>query len=294
MHNFRDYAMVFVKGLAMGAADVVPGVSGGTIAFITGIYERWIEALSRFNLTAWRLLREEGFAALWRYIHGGFLLALLAGILCAILTLAQSVRWLLEHHPVPLWAFFFGLVAACIWFLRREVRSWHTATYIAAAIGALLAVIVSLLPQADAAAHGLPFIFFAAALAICAMILPGISGAFVLVLLGAYKPVLDALHARDWAVLFTFAAGAVIGLLSFARVLQWLFARYHDLTVALLTGFIAGSLVKIWPWQQGGRHLMPWQMADAPNGAAFACLAGGFALVFALETLAAAIRRRAA
>ena len=150
MQGFREYVMVFVKGLAMGAADVVPGVSGGTIAFITGIYETWVEALSRFNLHAWRLWRTQGFAAMWEYIHGSFLLALLAGILTAILTFARLVRWLLLNEPVLIWAFFFGLVLACIWFLRREVARWDARTFAAAAIGALLAVIISLLPAAAA------------------------------------------------------------------------------------------------------------------------------------------------
>ena len=293
MQGFREYVMVFVKGLAMGAADVVPGVSGGTIAFITGIYETWVEALSRFNLHAWRLWRTQGFAAMWEYIHGSFLLALLAGILTVILTFARLVRWLLLNEPVLIWAFFFGLVLACIWFLRREVARWDARTFAAAAIGALLAVIISLLPAAAAGEHGLPFIFCAAALAICAMILPGISGAFVLVLLGAYGSILDALHHWDFPVLLTFAAGAVIGLLSFARVLQWLFAHFREITVALLTGFIAGSLVKVWPWQVDGRQVWPGQMADAQSGAALLCMAGGFALVFVMETLAARMRRTA-
>lgn len=283
MQVWREYAGVFVRGLAMGAADVVPGVSGGTIAFITGIYERWIAALSRLDLTAWRLWRREGFAAMWAYVDGGFLLALLAGILTAILTVARVVHHLLNVQPVLVWAFFFGLVLACVWFLRREVPRWQASTMVAAAAGAALAVWISLMPAAQAQDHGLVYIFCSAALAICAMMLPGISGAFVLVLLGAYSAVLKALNTWDFSVLLTFAAGAVVGLLLFARVLQWLFAHFHSLTIAALTGFVAGSLVKIWPWQSAGKPAAP----DTQVFAALLCMAAGFALVFAMETIAA-------
>lgn len=293
MQGFKDYFMVYLKGLAMGAADVVPGVSGGTIAFISGIYEIWIESLSRINLTALRLWREQGFKAMWHYIHGTFLLSLAAGILTAIFTLARTVHWLLANHPVLIWAFFFGLVLACIWFLRRDVPEWNVRTTSAALIGALLAIIISLMPALSASEHGLPYIFFSAALAICAMLLPGISGAFVLVLLGAYGTVLDALNHWHFPILITFALGALIGLLSFARILQWLFAHYHNTTIALLTGFIAGSLVKIWPWQIDGQHLWPWHMANAQTGAALLCMLGGFTLVFALETIAGKLRQPA-
>lgn len=287
MQVWREYAGVFVRGLAMGAADVVPGVSGGTIAFITGIYERWIAALSRLDLTAWRLWRREGFAAMWAYVDGAFLLALFAGILTAILTVARVVHHLLVDQPVLVWAFFFGLVLACVWFLRREVPRWQAATMAAAATGAGLAVLISLMPAAQAQDHGLFYIFCSAALAICAMILPGISGAFVLVLLGAYGSVLQALQAWDFSVLLTFAAGAIAGLLVFARALQWLFAHFRTMTIAALTGFVAGSLLKIWPWQLAGKPVWPSQLPDAQLPAALLCMAAGFALVFAMETLAA-------
>lgn len=282
MQGWRKYAGIFARGLAMGAADVVPGVSGGTIAFITGIYEQFIEALSRMNLTAWRLWRREGFAAVWAYVHGGFLLSLFAGILTAVLTVARAVHWLLAHYPVLVWAFFFGLVLACVWFLRREVPRWNGVTLAAAAFGALLAAVITFLPAASGADHGLLYIFCAAALAICAMMLPGISGAFVLVLLGAYPAVLNALRTWDMAVLLVCAAGAVVGLLSFARVLQWLFAHFRTMTIAGLTGFVAGSLLKIWPWQSAGKPALP----DTQVAAALLCMVAGFALVFAMETLA--------
>lgn len=285
MHGLREYFLIFLKGMAMGAADVVPGVSGGTIAFISGIYERWIQALSRLP-SAFQWWRRQGFAAMWAHIHGNFLLALLAGILTAILLFARGVRWLLIHEPVLLWAFFFGLVLACIWFLRRDVSRWHGKTLIAALTGMVAAIVISLMPALAPGAHSLPYIFFAAALAICAMILPGISGAFVLVLLGAYGTVLDALHHWNIAVLATFACGALVGLLSFARLLEWLFSRYRDVMLALLTGFIAGSLVKLWPWQTAEGHAWPWQLAEPQWLAALFCMAGGFALVCVLETAA--------
>lgn len=292
MRGLREYFLVFVKGMAMGAADVVPGVSGGTIAFITGIYPTWIQALSRLNLAALGIWRREGFAAMWRHIHGNFLLALLAGILTAILTFARTVRWLLLHQPVLLWAFFFGLVLACIWFLRRDVGKWDGKTFTGAAAGAIAAMMISLMPAAASGGHGLLYLFFAAALAICAMILPGISGAFILVLLGVYGMVLDALHHWQWLVLLTFALGAVAGLLSFARLLDWLFSRYRTVTLAVLTGFIAGSLVKLWPWQAAARPVWPWQLAEPQLMAALACMAAGFALVFVMETMALRLRTK--
>ncbi|MDO5090162.1 MAG: DUF368 domain-containing protein [Cardiobacteriaceae bacterium] len=286
MQGWREYVAIFLKGMAMGAADVVPGVSGGTIAFVSGIYERWVRALSHLSPAALTMWRRQGFAAMWAHVDGAFLLSLVAGIASAMLLFARAVRWLLLHQPLLLWAFFFGLVLACLWFLRRDVSRWHGGTLAAAFAGAAAAVAISLMPALSEGAHGLPYIFAAAALAICAMILPGVSGAFVLVLLGAYGALLDALHHWDVVVIATFAAGALVGLLSFARLLAWLFARHRDTLLAVLTGFVGGSLVKLWPWQTAAGHVWPWQMAEAQIPAALACMAGGFALVFVLETAA--------
>lgn len=240
---------LFLKGMAMGAADVVPGVSGGTIAFITGIYEELIESINRINLEALQILRKEGLAKAWEYINGWFFVPLFLGIGVSIVSLAKGISWLLVNQPVLLWSFFFGLVFASIFFVAKQVKKWGISPALAFIIGAIIAYMVTILP-ASGSNDSLWYIFLSGSIAICAMILPGISGSFILVLLGSYSVVLNAIHERDLAIIATFGAGAVIGLLSFARLLKVMFAKYHDLTIALLSGFLLGSLNKIWPWKR--------------------------------------------
>lgn len=234
----------------MGAADVVPGVSGGTIAFISGIYEELLSTISSFNLDALKILRKKGLLAFWKAVNGNFLVVLLSGIATSFLSLAKLIRWLLENKPVLLWSFFFGLVLASIFYIARAIKKWNVLTGIMLILGALLAYYITVLPPMSNTVSSGWFMFFAGALAICAMILPGISGSFILLLLGAYKPALDAIHDRDFKTLFLLISGAVIGLLSFSRLLKWLFNKYENLTLAVLTGFVAGSLNKIWPWKK--------------------------------------------
>lgn len=244
-----DYIFVTLKGMAMGAADVVPGVSGGTIAFISGIYEELITSINSINLSLFTILRKEGIKAAWNQINGNFLISLFVGIFISVLSLAKFLSWLLENEPVLLWSFFFGLVVASIFFVGKEITKWNPGTVIVLAIGALLAFFITELPVSENS-DSLPYLFMSGALAICAMILPGISGAFILVLLGSYKTILDAVHERDIKIVATVGLGAIIGLLSFARLLKWMFNHYKNITLALLTGFILGSLNKIWPWKK--------------------------------------------
>lgn len=247
--SLLDYTIIYLKGIAMGAADVVPGVSGGTIAFISGIYEELIDTINRFNLEALQTLRKEGLAAAWKQINGNFLVALLLGIGTSVLSLAKLIKYLLDHEPVLLWSFFFGLVLASIWLVAREIPRWTPAAVAMFILGALSAYLITTITPSTAE-HGALYMFLSGALAICAMILPGISGAFILVLLGAYEPVLQAVNNRELGLLALVGAGAVFGLLSFSRLLKYLFAHYHTLTLAVLTGFIFGSLNKIWPWKE--------------------------------------------
>ncbi len=240
---------LFLKGMAMGAADVVPGVSGGTIAFITGIYEELIDSINRVNLGALQTLRKEGFAAAWKYVNGWFFLPLFLGIGVSIVSLAKGISWLLENEAVLLWSFFFGLVLASIFFVGKQVKRWNVPPIIAFIAGAAIAYMITVLP-ASGSNDALWYIFLSGMIAICAMILPGISGSFILVLLGSYAIVLNAIKELDFTIIAVFGIGAVIGLLSFARLLKHMFARYHDLTVALLSGFLLGSLNKIWPWKR--------------------------------------------
>lgn len=233
----------------MGAADVVPGVSGGTIAFISGIYEELIDSISKVNLNSLKLWKKEGFSSMWKELNGNFLISLLIGIGLSIITLAKLIRHLLETQPILIWSFFFGLVLASIIYVARQITRWNLGAIILLIAGALAAYfITTLTPQTTNASY--PYVFFSGALAICAMILPGISGSFILLLLGMYKPVLDAIHDKDIALLATLMLGAVVGLLSFSRLLKWLFDHYENLTLAVLTGFIIGSLNKIWPWKE--------------------------------------------
>ena len=234
----------------MGAADVVPGVSGGTIAFISGIYEELLSSISGINIANLKLLKKEGFKAAWKAINGNFLLALLSGIFISIVSLAQLISWLLENKPILVWSFFFGLVLASILYVAKQLTKWNAVTIILLILGAIAAYIITTLQPAISESSSLLFFFFAGSLAICAMILPGISGSFILVLLGAYKPVLDAIHNRDVKLLGVMSFGAVVGLLSFSKVLRWLFDHHKNYTLAVLTGFILGSLNKIWPWKE--------------------------------------------
>ncbi|MDG3581312.1 DUF368 domain-containing protein [Galbibacter pacificus] len=247
--SFLDYLVITLKGIAMGAADVVPGVSGGTIAFISGIYEELITSINNISLETLQLLRKEGFKKAWQHINGNFLAALFLGIAISVLSLAKLLEWLLEHHPILLWSFFFGLVVASIFFVGKQISKWSIGVIIAFIIGAALAYYITTIPPSHASG-GYLYLFFAGALAICAMILPGISGAFILVLLGAYGTVLAAVNNRDLITLAIVGLGAVFGLLSFSRLLKYLFTNYKNSTLALLTGFILGSLNKIWPWKE--------------------------------------------
>lgn len=247
--RFSDYLFITLKGAAMGAADAVPGVSGGTIAFISGIYEELISTISGVNLSLWTTFRKEGFAAFWKQLNGNFLVALLTGILISFMSFMRLAKYLIEQHPVLIWSFFFGLIVASIFFVGKQIKTWNFGSVISLILGALAAFYITSLPSMANNENPL-FLFFAGALAICAMILPGISGSFILVILGAYKTLSDGFHDFDVKRVAIFASGALIGLLSFSRILKWLFNNHKNNTLAVLTGFIFGSLNKIWPWKE--------------------------------------------
>ncbi len=240
---------IFLRGVLMGAADVVPGVSGGTMAFITGVYGTLLSAIRSFDLAFVRYLLARDFARAWQHVNGGFLLALGLGIVTSIASLARLLTWLLAHHPVPLWAFFFGLILASALVLMGQVRGWNVPRAAVLLLGVGIAVYIGLAPRLPLE-MGWGVIFFSGFLAICAMILPGISGSFILVLLGMYSTVLTAVKTFDFPFLLVLASGSVLGLLCFSRLLHWLLQRFSDATMALLTGFLFGSLVVVWPWKQ--------------------------------------------
>ncbi len=295
-----DYLFVTLKGMAMGAADVVPGVSGGTIAFISGIYEELITSINSIDLSLFKTLRKEGFKSFWNQVNGNFLLALFVGIFISVFSLAKFLSWLLENEPVLLWSFFFGLVLASVFFVGKEIKKWNIGTIAIFIGGTVVAYIITELPPNENV-ESLPYLFLSGALAVCAMILPGISGAFILVLLGSYKTILDAVHERDVKIVLVVIFGAVFGLLSFARLLKWMFSHYKNLTLALLTGFILGSLNKIWPWKTvletktfGDKTLVtnemnvwPWDFSgDSQLVLAILLAMMGFSLIFILEKTA--------
>ena len=244
-----DYVFISFKGMAMGAADVVPGVSGGTIAFISGIYEELIMSINNINFSLLKTLKKEGFLAAWKQLNGSFLLSLIIGIVISVLSLVKSIKWLLENKPILLWSFFFGLVIASIFFVAKQITKWSIATVLGFIVGTFVAYYITTLPPLGTNESNL-YLFISGAMAICAMILPGISGAFILVLLGSYKPVIEAVDNRDVKTILILGIGAIVGLLSFSKLLKWLFKNYHNLTLAVLTGFIFGSLNKIWPWKK--------------------------------------------
>ena len=233
----------------MGAADVVPGVSGGTIAFITGIYAELIDSITAVTPKALKILFQKGFKAAWEHINGTFLLVLGSGILVAIVSLAKLIHYLLEHYPIFVWSFFFGLIIASCWYIGRSIDHWRVPQFIAIVAGTMIAAFISLASPVEATPY-LPVIFLAGSIAVCAMILPGISGSFILLLMGLYAPIMGAIHDANFVLLGTLALGAVLGLLLFSHFLKWLLSHHEAVILSLLTGFMLGSLVKVWPWKE--------------------------------------------
>lgn len=245
----RRLAGVYLRGIAMGAADVVPGVSGGTVAFITGIYQELLDSIKLFRPGLVSLLFQQGPVACWRAVNGSFLAALLLGIVTSILTLARLIGYLLETQPLLIWSFFFGLIVASAWHMVRQITVWRPAMWGALLLGVAIALVIAELKPSQLTPT-LPLVFMAGSIAICAMILPGISGSFILLLMGMYSHVLGAIKDFNLLLLACFAAGCGTGLLAFSHLLSWLFKRFYDTTLALLTGFLIGSLTLVWPWKQ--------------------------------------------
>lgn len=232
----------------MGAADIVPGVSGGTIAFISGIYDRLLGAINSIKFSVLKTLKTQGFAAAWKSIDATFLVILLSGMLTSIVALSRPIKFALEHHPVLLWSFFFGLVLASIWLVGKEVKQYNATTIAWFIVGGAVAFWITTLDTMQGS-DSLLYIFFAGAIAICAMILPGVSGAFILLILGVYQIVIGAIHDRDLKLIAVFGIGCIVGLLTFSRVLKWFLTNKRAQTLSVLSGFLLGSLNKIWPWK---------------------------------------------
>ena len=245
----KDYMLLALKGMGMGAADVVPGVSGGTIAFIVGIYEELIDSIKSINTKALALFFKGNFSEFWKTVNGSFLLSIVLGIGISVFSLAKVITFLLTTYPILIWSFFFGLVLSSTYFVSKEIKVWNLSRYIAFALGALIAFYITVATPAETPTD-LWFIFLCGAIAICAMILPGISGSFILVLLGKYFYIMEAVKSFNIPIILTFIAGASIGIVSFSNVLSYLLKRFHDITIAILGGFMLGSLNKVWPWKE--------------------------------------------
>ncbi|MCB0397016.1 MAG: DUF368 domain-containing protein [Flavobacteriales bacterium] len=244
----KNYLIIGLKGMAMGAADVVPGVSGGTIAFISGIYERLMNAIKAVNKNTITLLFKGKIKEVWEQLDGFFLVSLVAGIGASVLILSKRITFLLETYPIHLWSFFFGLIIASALFVAGKIRTWNWKSIIGIIGGSIVAFIITSIAPAETP-NNLGFIYLCGCIAICAMILPGISGSFILLIMGKYAFIMGALSDLNLKVILTFIAGCITGLLSFSRILSWMFRKQHDATVALLTGFMIGSLNKVWPWK---------------------------------------------
>lgn len=246
----KDYLVVGFKGLAMGAADVVPGVSGGTIAFISGIYEELLGSISNINFSLLKTLKNEGLKATWKQLNGNFLVSLFAGIFISIVSLSKIIKWLLENEPILLWAFFFGLVLASIIYVGKQVEKWNFKIAILGILGVVFGYIITVLPATNTTEINYLFLVFSGAIASCAMILPGISGSYILLLIGIYPVVMTAITNRDLKIISAIGIGVIIGLLSFSKLLKWLFAHYKQEMLVVLTGIMLGSLNKVWPWKK--------------------------------------------
>ena len=276
--------MLSVKGMCMGAADVVPGVSGGTIAFITGIYDELINSIKSINAASLKMFFTGKWGEFWKMINGKFLLFLLAGIGISVFSLAKIITWLLVAYPVLVWSFFFGLVLASTWFVGKDVKERNWKTGLGFLLGAALAFYITVATPAETPSHFL-FIFLCGAIAICAMILPGISGSFILVLLGKYFFIMEAVKTLDLKVIAIFGIGACVGITSFSRLLSYALSHMRNITLAVLSGFMLGSLNKVWPWKETLEGL---EQNVAPNAFVWqaVCLALlGFVMVYGIEKI---------
>ena len=247
--SVKDYIFLVLKGIGMGAADVIPGVSGGTIAFITGIYEELIDSIkSIIAPESLKHLKNLSFLSYFKAINADFLIAVLGGIAISFLSLAKLMQYLLSNHPIFVWSFFFGLILASIWFVAKTVKKWNLPTYLFFALGVFIGFIITTLTPTETP-NQLWFIFICGVIAICAMILPGISGSFILLLMGKYLYMMAALSNFNLPVLLVFLMGAAVGILGFSHFLSWLLHHYHSATISVLAGFMLGSLNKVWPWK---------------------------------------------
>lgn len=297
--------------MAMGAADIVPGVSGGSIALITGIYQRLLDSINSFNGANLSLLLKLEFKQFYKAVNGTFLLSLLLGILTSVFTMSKVLTFLMDEHPIPLWSFFCGLILVSAFIILKEIKRWHLGVVLSVILGIIIAWWVTSLPPTTSP-DAIWFTFVAGAIAICAMILPGISGSFILLILGKYETILQAVSDKDFLTLGVFASGCIVGILSFSRLISFLLRKFYSTTIGLLSGFMLGSINKLWPWKVVTQYrtsssgeqkpfitenLWPseylQQVGAEPNlGLAIAGFVGGIVLVLGIDLLADYLKKQ--
>lgn len=297
--------------MAMGAADIVPGVSGGSIALITGIYQRLLDSINSFNGANLSLLLKLEFKQFYKAVNGTFLLSLLLGILTSVFTMSKVLTYLMDEHPIPLWSFFCGLILVSAFIILKEIKRWHLGVVLSVILGIIIAWWVTSLPPTTSP-DAIWFTFVAGAIAICAMILPGISGSFILLILGKYETILQAVSDKDFLTLGVFASGCIVGILSFSRLISFLLRKFYSTTIGLLSGFMLGSINKLWPWKVVTQYrtsssgeqkpfitenLWPseylQQVGAEPNlGLAIAGFVGGIVLVLGIDLLADYLKKQ--
>lgn len=318
---FPDYLIITLKGLAMGAADVVPGVSGGTIAFISGIYKELIDSINNVNLSALNTLKKDGLKAAWEQVNGSFLLALVIGIGISVLTFSKVITHLLDTQPILVWSFFFGLIIASITLIWKEITHWKLVDILFLLIGITVSYYITI-ARPVSSPDSYWYLFLSGFIAIIAMILPGISGAFILLLMGSYETVIgtintfrEGLTTANSEILISallklgvFSVGAIIGLKSFSKILHWMFEHHKNTTLTLLIGFMMGSLNKVWPWKQVletrinshgeivpyiDRSILPQNFEGEPQITIAIILAiFGFVLIFGMEKIASKLGKK--
>ena len=285
--NFSYYLVLTLKGMAMGAADAVPGISGGTIALLLGIYEKLINTIGNINISLLKDLKSNGFTYFWQKLNGNFLLSLIIGIGISLITFVKITAYLFDKYPILIWSFFLGLVLATIYVIYKLIKSWNYINIIFVIIATLISFYLTKINAIDNINISLSYILICGIIAASAMIIPGISGALILVILGLYSTMINAVNNLEFDKIITFTSGAIIGLLSFSKIIKWMFSKNSSLTYSILLGFVIGSLSKVWPWKSElGQNILPSSyIGENYLFYSIILISIGFLLIFSLEKI---------
>lgn len=285
--NFSYYLVLTLKGMAMGAADAVPGISGGTIALLLGIYEKLINTIGNINISLLKDLKSNGFTYFWQKLNGNFLLSLIIGIGISLITFVKITAYLFDKYPILIWSFFMGLVLATIYVIYKLIKSWNYINIIFVIIATLISFYLTKINVIDNINISLSYILICGIIAASAMIIPGISGALILVVLGLYSTMINAVNNLEFDKIITFTSGAIIGLLSFSKIIKWMFSKNSSLTYSILLGFVIGSLSKVWPWKSElGQNILPSSyIGENYLFYSIILISIGFLLIFSLEKI---------